>query len=89
MIKTNSKTLKRIGGFHGGLVVKSPPANAEDNGSTCGSERSPGEKMTPTPVFLPGEPHGQRNLAGCSPQGRRWVGHDLVTKQQQQQKELV
>ena len=25
----------------------------------------------PTPVFLPGESHGQRSLAGCSPQGRR------------------
>ena len=23
----------------------------------------------PTPVFLPGESHGQRSLAGCSPQG--------------------
>ena len=23
----------------------------------------------PTPVFLPGESHGQRNLAGCSPWG--------------------
>ena len=23
----------------------------------------------PTPVFLPGELHGQRSLAGCSPQG--------------------
>ena len=23
----------------------------------------------PTPVFLPGESHGQRNLVGCSPQG--------------------
>jgi len=22
-----------------------------------------------TPVFLPGESHGQRSLAGCSPQG--------------------
>ena len=36
----------------------------------------------PTPGFLPGEPHGQRSLAGCSPRGRR-VGHDLATKQQQ------
>ena len=38
----------------------------------------------PTPVFLPGEFHGQRSLAGYSP----WnctVGHDLVTKQQEQQ----
>ena len=24
-----------------------------------------------TPVFLPGEPHGQRNLAGYSPWGRK------------------
>ena len=29
----------------------------------------------PTPVFSPGESHGQRSLVGCSPQGRR-VGHD-------------
>ena len=29
----------------------------------------------PTLVFLPGESHGQRSLAGCSPQGRR-VGND-------------
>ena len=28
-----------------------------------------------TPVFLPGESHGQRILAGCSPQGRT-VGHN-------------
>ena len=25
----------------------------------------------PTPVFLPGETHGQRNLAGCSPWGHK------------------
>ena len=25
----------------------------------------------PTPVFLPGEPHGQRNLAGFSPWGHK------------------
>ena len=29
----------------------------------------------PTPVFLPGEPHGQGTLVGYSPWGRR-VGHD-------------
>ena len=35
----------------------------------------------PTPVFLPGESHGQRSLAGYSP----WAceTHDLATKQQQ------
>jgi len=25
----------------------------------------------PTPVFLPGESHGQRNLVGCSPWGHK------------------
>ena len=28
-------------------------------------------KWQPTPVFLPGEFHGQRSLVGCSPWGRR------------------
>ena len=28
-------------------------------------------KWQPTPVFLPGKFLGQRNLAGCSPQGRK------------------
>ena len=28
-------------------------------------------KWQPTPVFLPGESHGQRSLVGCCPQGRR------------------
>ena len=29
------------------------------------------EERATTPVFLPGESHGQRSLAGCSPQGHR------------------
>ena len=28
-------------------------------------------KWQPTPVFLPGESHGQRSLVGCSPWGRQ------------------
>ena len=32
-------------------------------------------KWQPTPVFLPGESHGQRSLVGYSPWDRR-VGHD-------------
>ena len=36
-------------------------------------------KWQPTPVFLPGEFHGQRSLAGYSPWGCR-AEHDLVTK---------
>ena len=33
----------------------------------------------PTPVFLPGESHGQRSLVGCSPWGSQRVGHDGTT----------
>ena len=41
-------------------------------------------KWQPTPVFLPGEPHGQRSLEGYSPSGPKRIGHNLVTKQQKQ-----
>ena len=36
----------------------------------------------PAPVFLPGEPHGQRSLAGYSPWGHKRGRRDLVTNQQ-------
>ena len=36
----------------------------------------------PTPVFLPGESNGQRNLMGYSPWGHKRVRHDLAPKQQ-------
>ena len=29
------------------------------------------EEMAAMPVFLPGESHGQRSLAGCSPGGHK------------------
>ena len=34
-------------------------------------EEIPGRKWQPTPVFLPGKFHGQRNLAGYRPWGRK------------------
>ena len=40
-------------------------------------------KWQPTPIILPGESHGQRNLVGYNPSGRERVKHDLATKQQQ------
>ena len=43
-------------------------------------------KRQPTPVFLPREVHGQRSLAGYSPWGRKSVGHNLETKQQQKER---
>ena len=36
-----------------------------------------------TPVFLPGQSHGQRTLVGYSPWGYKKDKYDLVTKQQQ------
>ena len=57
-------------------VVKNPPANAGDAkgaDSIPGSGRSPGEgNGNPLQYFLPGDFHGQRNLAGYSLR----VGHD-------------
>ena len=56
-------------GFPGGSVVWNPCVNAGaagDTGSTAGLERSLEEKMATPPVFLPGESHGQRSLAGYS-----------------------
>ena len=55
-------------GFPDGSVVKNLPAKAgdvRDATSSPGSGRYPGGQ--PTPVFLPGESHGQRSLVGCSP----------------------
>ena len=52
-------------------LVKNLFANsgdARDAGSIPGSGGSPGGRAwQPTPVFLPGECHGQRNLVGYSP----------------------
>ena len=41
------------------------------------------KKWQSTPVFLPGEPHGQRSLAGCSPQDHKRVVYNWVAEQQQ------
>ena len=46
--------------FPGGLVIKNPSAC---NAGATGNRRA----WQPTPVFLPGETHGQRCLAGYSP----------------------
>ena len=56
----------------GGLEVKASACNAGDLGLIPRSERSPWRrKWQPTPVFLPGESHGWRNLVGYSPRGRK------------------
>ena len=35
--------------------------------------------MAPTPLCLPGESHGQRNLVGCSPWGHKESDTTKVT----------
>ena len=56
---------------HVALGVKNPPANGGDlrnMGSISRLGRFPWKiAWQPTPVFLPGESHGQRSLAGYSP----------------------
>ena len=56
--------------FPGGSDGKASAYNVGDLGLISGSERSPGEgNGNPTPVLLPGESHGQRNVAGYNPWG--------------------
>ena len=56
----------------GALVVKHLPANAGDVRRRFDPwvRKIPWRRAwQPTPVFLPGEPHGQRSLVGYSPWG--------------------
>ena len=65
------------------LVVKKPPANAGDIWDVGGFDpwvrKIPWRrKWQPTPVFLPGESHGQRSLVGHSswgPKRMTWLKH--------------
>ena len=57
-------------GFPDGSGGKEAACQTGDLGSIPGSGKSPGEgKWQPTPVFLPGESHGQRNLVGYTTHG--------------------
>ena len=56
--------------FPGGSDSEESTCKAGDPGSIPGSGRSPWRReWQPTPVFLPGESHGQRSLVGYSPWG--------------------
>ena len=46
---------------------------------SLGQEDPLEKKMAPTPVFLPGEFHGQKSPVGYSPWGHKRVGQDLAT----------
>ena len=52
-------------------MVKNPPAVQETQVGSLGWEDPWRREWQPTPVFLPGESHGQRRLARYSPRGRK------------------
>ena len=51
--------------------LKHLPAMRETWVQSLGQKIPWRRKWQPTPVFLPGESHGQRSLVGYSPQGRK------------------
>ena len=79
-------------GVPGSSAGKESASNAGDIRDECSipGDSLPGEssfsrkipwrrKWQPTPVFLPGDSHGQRTLAGYSPWGRKESGTTEVT----------
>ena len=56
--------------FPGGSDGKESACKVGDPGLIPGSGRSPGERL-PTPVFFPGECHGQRSLVDYNPWGHK------------------
>ena len=82
---TFNNTFSVPGGFPGGSVVKNPPAMQKIWLHPLVQEDALEKGMATLSllVFFPGKSHGQKSLEGYSPWGRKRVGHDLVTKQQQ------
>ena len=67
-------------GFPGGSDSKESPCDVGDLGSTRVGKIPWRQSWQPTPVFLPGESHGQRCRAGCRPRGRTELDTTEVTK---------
>ena len=68
MLNNQTRTLM---GFPGNSDSKESACNAGDLVRCLGQEDPLEEGMATHSVFLPGESHGQRGLAGCSPWSRR------------------
>ena len=59
-------------GFPGGADGKESACNVSDPGPDTWVRTIPWRReWHPTPLFLPGESHGQRSLEGCSPWGHK------------------
>ena len=59
-------------------IIKNPPAMCETQVQPLGGKHPWRREWLSTPVFMPGESHGQKSLVGYSPWGRR-VRHDWAT----------
>ena len=79
---TESNTLKikekllENGGFPIGPVVRSFYQCRRHEFKTWVRKIPWRRRWQPTPVFLPGKSHGQRNLSGYSPWGHKRFGHE-------------
>ena len=81
---TEACSAKRLG-FPGGASGKEPTCQGRDIRTSVSIPRlgrSPGGRHSnnPAPVSSPGEPHGQRSLAGCSQGGCKESDRTEVTK---------
>ena len=71
---------KYLQGFPHSSVCEESDCNAGDPGLSPGLGRFCGEGNDTNSIFLPGESHGPKSLAGYSPWGHPRVRHDLATK---------
>ena len=60
-------------------MVKNPPAIQETQVQSLGQEDPWRRAWQPTPVFLPGESHGERSLVVYSPWGHKELDMTEVT----------
>ena len=70
-IGKNLDLVPYTGYFPSGSAVKTLPAMQEMRVRSLGLEDPLEREWQPTPVFLPGEAHGQRSLEGYRPEGCR------------------
>ena len=86
-LKTDTESCR--GGFPGSSDGKESACKAGDLGSIPGLGRFPWRRVwQPTPVFLPGEFHGKRSLAGYSPWGHKKLDRTEATEHRTSGREL-
>ena len=76
------KTVQPLGSayFHSGVNPEEPTGGLKELQhahvqSSVTHNSQMGNEWQPSPIFLPGKPHGQRSLAGYSPRGHKRVIH--------------